>query len=236
MDTIVDAVGGRRSRTEQVYVALREELMAGRVSAWERLTEERLAEMFQVSRTPVREALARLLADGSIEKRDGGYYTYMPRFDQLEGLYELRVTLELAGIDRVRMDPSRRHDTEILGTELSYWYELRDNPPEPDAGFVTNDEGFHVALLDSAGNPALTEALTGVNQRIRPVRMYDYLTDDRMTATVEEHIAIAEAVRAMRIDDARSLLEAHICASRDVVIERAARALQPVHGLFGGRR
>lgn len=227
MDTRLDAPPAPEAppRREQVYVALRAELMSGRVSPWQRLAEERLAERFGVSRTPVREALARLVADGLVEKRDGGLHLYVPSFEALTHLYELRTTLELQGIRRALEDPTVRHDRGALEDELGRWHALQDAPPEPSPGFVSTDEAFHTTLLDASGNPALGVALAQVNQRIRPVRMYDYLTVDRMTATIDEHVAVAELVLSGRLRAALDALHAHVGASRAVAMERAARAL-----------
>ncbi|WP_301849074.1 GntR family transcriptional regulator [Rhodococcus pyridinivorans] len=212
------------TRRERVYKALRDRLMSGTPSPDERLSEERLAEQYGVSRTPVREALARLVSDGLVERRDQGLYPYRPRFDDLADLYELRTTLELRGIRRALDGESVRHDPDVLGPELDRWYEIREEPPEPDAGFVTLDERFHMTLLAASGNRALCDALASVNAKVRPVRMFDYLTPDRIVATVVEHIEVAELVLADKLDDAHDLLLAHIDTSRSVVVRRAEEA------------
>ncbi|MFB7948576.1 GntR family transcriptional regulator [Kitasatospora phosalacinea] len=217
---------------ERVHAALREELMSGRIGQRERMTEERLAERFGVSRTPVREALTRLRSDGMIERGDGGYYPVVPNLPQLRDLYELRVTLELRGVARALEDPSVRHDPAVVEAELRRWYAIREAPPEPDPRFVVLDEEFHVALSRASGNPALTEALVAVNRRIRRVRMYDFLTRDRVDSTITEHIGIMELVRDGRLDEAYRALHDHVGASMDVVLEHARRALtqMALHG------
>jgi DNA-binding GntR family transcriptional regulator len=213
------------SQRERVYRDLRAALMDGSLKAWDRLNEVRLAERFKASRTPVREALARLESDGLVRRRDGGYYLYVPSFDDLVALYELRITLELQGIRRAIDDPMLGHVRAIIEDELQIWYALREERPAPDASFVCMDEGFHTALLRSSGNRALTDALVTVNRQIRPVRMYDYLTEDRMRATVDEHIDIAEKVVSGRLQAAFDALHNHVGASRDVVIQRASLAM-----------
>ena len=114
----------------------------------------------------------------------------------------------------------------MLGPEIDRWRAFRTAPPEPDAGFVDADEQFHTVLLASSGNHALTEALRTGNARIRPVRMFDYLTPDRMLATIDEHIAIGEAVLERDFTNAREQLLAHIDQSRRVVTDRAGQVLQ----------
>jgi DNA-binding GntR family transcriptional regulator len=224
----------RGSRSEQTYRRLRELLMDGAIPPTERLAEEALAARFEVSRTPVREALARLQVDGLVERRDGGLYLHVPSFDSLAELYELRITVELRGIQRIMENRELSHDREVLRSELARWYEYRVTPPDPDAGFVGRDEGFHVSLLRSSGSQALVEALIAVNQRIRPVRMYDYLTEDRLQATIDEHLQIGELVVAGDLAAALAALRIHVEESRDVVMERARRVM-PMMRRVGAR-
>lgn len=213
------------SLADRVFVALRDDLMWGRFRPTDRLAENSLAERYDVSRTPVREALARLLADGLIERRDRGLYPYRPRIDDLEDLYELRITLELRGIQRVEDGQGHRHDATVLEPLLETWREFRKSPPVPDAGIVKEDERFHCQLLSASGNHALVSALEAVNARIRPMRMFDYLTEDRVLATIDEHIGITERILDGDLARARTLLHAHIDGSRQVVIQRAREAM-----------
>lgn len=214
-----------RSRASRVYLALREEVMGGLLTPRIRLGEERLAQRYGVSRTPVREALARLATDGLIERRDNGFYVTTPNLTELKDLYELRVTLELRGITRAIEDPTIRHDREILTGELATWQELRLDPPPPDAQFVVVDERFHIALSAASGNPALTDALVAVNQKIRRVRRYDFLNEDRLGSSITEHIEILEQLLAGELELAYRALHEHVGGSLDAVLERARRAL-----------
>lgn len=213
------------SRRERVYHQLRSDLMGGVFSPYTRLTEERIAHRYEVSRTPVREAFARLLADGLIEKRDNSLFVHIPSFVELTNLYELRITLEQQGIVRAIADPTIHHDQERLECELARWADIASSGREPSASFVMDDELFHRTLLDTAGNPAITAALDQVNARIRAVRMYDYLTEDRLEATITEHMAILELVLQHKLPAALDALRDHVGVSQDVVMERAARAL-----------
>jgi DNA-binding GntR family transcriptional regulator len=217
--------GPTRSRAEQVHQSLRDDVLNGRITPRTRLAEEPLARQHKVSRTPVREALTRLRADGLIERRDGAFFVVVPNLDELKDLYELRVTLELRGITRAIESAAIRHDREVLTEERDRWYVLRQSPPAPDPSFVVLDERFHGELSRASGNPALTEALVAVNQRIRRVRMYDFLSADRVEATIAEHIEIVELTLASKLDEAYVALYEHIGASMDVVLERAQRTL-----------
>ncbi|MFI6578342.1 GntR family transcriptional regulator [Nocardiopsis sp. NPDC050513] len=217
--------GTATSRRDRVYALMREEVLSGRIGPHTRLGEVRLAERFGVSRTPVREALARLHSDGLVERRENGFYATVPNLAELRDLYELRVTLELRGIARAIEDPTVVHDPGILAAELERWEKLRADPPAPDPSFVLLDEEYHAALSRASGNRALTESLVSVNQRIRRVRMYDFLTEDRITSTISEHIQIVEHLLARELDCAYRAMHDHVGASMEVVLERAQRAL-----------
>ncbi|MBD7917260.1 GntR family transcriptional regulator [Cellulomonas sp. Sa3CUA2] len=213
------------SLREQVYQRLRDEILNGRVSSRERLTEPKLSRAFDVSRTPVREALSRLLSDGLVERTDFGYAVVVPSLASLRDLYELRITLELRGIARAIENPQVRHDRALLAAALERWRELRDDVPDPDPSFVLLDEGFHRALSQASGNAQLTDALVTVNQKIRAVRMHDFVEDERITATIAEHIEILDLVLDDRLDDALTALHKHVGESLEVVMERASHAM-----------
>ncbi len=222
------------SLREEVYVRLREAVLGGDFAPRERLAEMRLAARFGVSRTPVREALARLLADGLVERGDDGFRVTLPTLARLTDLYELGVTLELRGIARLIEDPSVRHDPEIVEAELRRWYEMREHPPAPGLRFVIEEERFHAELSRACGNPALTEALVAAQRRVRRVRMYDFLTRDRVESTVTAHIEILELLLAGRLDETYRALHVHLGDSPAAVTEHARRAMTQM-ALHAGR-
>ncbi|WP_330184541.1 GntR family transcriptional regulator [Nocardia sp. NBC_01503] len=235
---------GRIPLSDRVYSALRRDLAAGVLAPTDRLGEERLAENYGVSRTPVREALARLYADGLLERHTDGLYPYRPRVDELGDLYELRIVLEARGIQRLQRTPAGLgdldahrgginygstpllHDAAAVRGELDLWRHLRDNPPEPGAALITADEQFHSTLLAAAGNSALADALATVHARVRPVRAIDMPTAERVAAMTEDHIAIAESLLAGDLEAALRTLVAHLTSSRAHVLTRARRALE----------
>lgn len=213
----------RKDLREKVYSSLRRDLISGAITASERLGEERLAELYGVSRTPVREALARLQADGLVMRSDDGLHPYRPRVDDLAGLYELRRTLESRGIVRAIEDSTIRHDRRLIDDELADWQRAVDSGVEP-ADVVLMDERFHTSLLAASGNQALTDALRAVNAKVRPVRLLGPMSDEDFRDQVGEHIAIGEMLLDGRLDDALAALLSHIDSSRDRVLARAEHA------------
>ncbi|OAA25186.1 transcriptional regulator [Frankia sp. EI5c] len=216
---------GAGNLREQVYVALRQRLMSGEFSFRDRLGEERVAGLLGVSRTPVREALTRLAGDGLVEKRpDGGYYPAEPDLAGLRDLYEIRVTLELRGLQRA-LESDGTHDPALLEPLRDEWLALRRDPPPPDPAFVALDENFHITLSRAAGNSELANMLAAVNARIRAVRMYDFLTADRITLTISQHLDIVEKVLGGEVEAGVLALRGHVGESMEIVEKRAARAI-----------
>jgi DNA-binding GntR family transcriptional regulator len=91
--------------------------------------------------------------------------------------------------------------------------------------FVLSDEAFHVRLAEAAGNRELAEMLRRINERIRSVRMRDFVTLERMSRTIVEHLSITDAVIAGDIDGACEAFEQHLGKSLAVVEQRVAQAV-----------
>jgi DNA-binding GntR family transcriptional regulator len=212
-------------RSGHAYLELKQRLLAGDFRLGARLKEAQLAGLLGVSRTPIREALLRLHAEGLVRRRsDGGFEPLVPDVSAIRWLYEVRASLELQAIQR----PARvggRHDTDALAELVDEWEAMASDVPEPATAFVVVDEAFHIALADAAGNPVLVELLRQVNDRIRGVRMLDFLTADRIESTIAEHVAIARAVLHGDVVTAENRFLTHIEFSQSVVEERVAAAI-----------
>jgi DNA-binding GntR family transcriptional regulator len=213
------------SLATDTYEALKRAIVIGHYRLGARLVEERLARDYGVSRTPVREALVRLHVDGLVTRHpDGGWTPTVPNLAAVRELYEVRIALEIGALRR----PGRNgttHDRRLLTDLRDEWQELANDPPPPDPAFVLSDEAFHVRLAEAAGNRELADLLRRVNERIRAVRMRDFLTFERMSRTIVEHLAITAAVMDGDIDGACEAFEQHLGKSLAVVEQRVAQAV-----------
>ena len=223
-DALVAAPAGASLATD-TYEALKRAIVVGHYRLGARLGEERLARDYGVSRTPVREALVRLHVDGLVTRHpDGGWTPTVPNLAVVRELYEVRIALELGALRRPRRTGTI-HDRRLLEDLRREWQELADDPPPPDPVFVLSDEAFHVRLAEAAGNRELAEMLRRINERIRSVRMRDFVTLERMSRTIIEHLSITDAVIAGDIDGACEAFEQHLGKSLAVVEQRVAQAV-----------
>ena len=183
------------SRGERVFLELKSRLLAGEFPLGGRLGEERLAGLLGVSRTPVREALLRLHAEGLVERHpDGGFVPIDPRRHRDPRAVRGAGRARGAGAAPARRRSAPRHDTAQLEALRDDWQACAESVPTTGPDFVLLDESFHVALAAAAGNAVIVEVLNTVNERIRIVRMQDFTTEDRIEETVRQHLGIAEAV------------------------------------------
>jgi DNA-binding GntR family transcriptional regulator len=223
------------TRRELAYQALKQRLLGGEFAPGTRLGEERLAAELGVSRTPIREALSRLHSEGLVERlADGGFGPTLINLHLIRELYEIRFALERCALRR-QVGGQAVHDEGQLRQLRSDWADME--PPtsddEVDGDFVLLDEDFHERLAASAGNESLTEQLRKVNERIRIVRMQDFLLADRVEQTIAQHVSVVEAMLADQPDLAERRLIGHFDESLAVVEERAAFTIARMLGRAG---
>jgi DNA-binding GntR family transcriptional regulator len=214
------------SLTSAAYDALKRRLLHGEFRIGHRLAEVALADELGVSRTPVREALARLHAEGFVVRLpEGGYSPAAPDLHTIAELYVVRRGLEFTALHEPEHDPG------ALRALHDDWLAFDPQPSAPDPDFVLHDEDFHIRLAESSGNRSLAEILTRVSERIRIVRIQDFLSADRIRKTIAEHLSIVEAMLADDRELADRRLNRHLAISRRVVERRAAHALtRMIHG------
>jgi DNA-binding GntR family transcriptional regulator len=222
-------LNGTRTATQadRVYSDLRERLLRGDLPIGRRLVEQQLAEQFETSRTPVREALRRLEGDGHIVRdRSGGMCPSAPSVKSMRELYEVRAALEELCARRAASNGDRARieaiDQDWRALDAA-WHDTRALPRGPD--FVYADESFHRALAGASGNDVADTLLGDLNDRIRILRIHDFTTDDRIGATITEHLEIVGRVLARDADAAAAFMRAHVQRSALVVRERVGSAL-----------
>jgi DNA-binding GntR family transcriptional regulator len=210
------------SNADRVYAELRDRLLRGDVPLGRRLVEERLAEEFATSRTPVREALRRLEGDGHLVRAaEGGLRPTVPNVRSMSQLYEVRIAIEELNVRRA----ATTGDRALLESLRSDWLAMRDEAAPHGPDFVYADEAFHGRLAQAGGNEVAARVLGDVNDRIRLMRIHDFTTVERIRATIAEHLEILDAVLAGDPDASASFMRAHVQRSAMVVRERVGAAL-----------
>lgn len=192
----------------------------------ERLNETTLTTKLHVSRTPLREALNRLVAEGFLTSAKGqGFFCRSLRPEQVTELYQVRCALETEAVRRGVENASDR-DIEAFCSYLDAiedTYETCTDPTE----LVRMDEDYHLRMVALSGNGELLRMLKNVNERIRYVRLINLhelqkkrsqgaaQSDDDMPA----HRVVAEAIRTRDAETAITALRRHIERRSEEVVE-----------------
>lgn len=196
------------------YRTLLEEIRGGDLRPGDRLRETELAARLGVSRTPIREAIRQLEADGLVlhAPRQGATVRSLDYAEVME-LYEMRAVLEGTA---ARLAAHAALAIEI--DELSAINdELRAAPSAADA-FRLN-RVFHAALLNAAKNRFLHRSMDGLQKAMMILGPTTLSESDRFDGAVQEHGAILDALSARDGQRAEQLMRAHIEASQRVRIK-----------------
>ncbi|MFY1655112.1 GntR family transcriptional regulator [Solwaraspora sp. WMMB762] len=207
----------RLTLTDDVYETVRAQVMDHVVAPGARINIDALARDLQVSPTPVREALARLEADGLVRKRPLVGYTATPLLtrDEFDELVEMRLILETAAA-RGAAARSATAEPAVLGLLR----EAADLPgPVPGAqgyasiaAFTAQDARFHNLLAEQSGNRMLHDAVVRLRPHLHLFRLHFPPTHYRTSGA--EHHRIVDAVASGDPDRAEAAVREHLLAAR----------------------
>ncbi|MDQ0217670.1 GntR family transcriptional regulator [Peribacillus cavernae] len=192
---------------EQVYVSIKEAIVKGVLSPNERLREVRLAEMFDTSRTPVREALRKLEKERLVtfEPSIGAKVTEL-NDETITSIYECRSVLEGLAAKKAALH-IRQEDYYQLSEYiiLSRQYFQAGNIEQ----VVEKNTLFHETIVKLSRNPALIQMVEHVRTEILRYRIITSSFGFR-TRGFDEHDAILEAINGQDPDSAEELMKKHI--------------------------
>ncbi len=196
------------SLVDLVTERLRQEIVYGHFEFGDALSESRIARRYEVSRTPVREAFARLEMEGIVrtEPQSGTYVFTIDRAEFVK-LSETRSVLEIGAL-RMAM----QNDPEGL---VAAWRETTAAMDEAmktgdKLAYSKNDGAFHEALFEHAQNPYLLQARRSFASKIDTIRNKLGATPEHMKKSFAEHVALTEAIAAGDVSRAADMLDQHI--------------------------
>lgn len=203
----------------EVLARLRDYIIDGHLAEGARIPERQLCDLFGISRTPLREALKVLAAEGLVELLPNrGARVRALDLDDLRDLFDVMGGLEaLAG--RLACDNVTAEDVadiERLHQEMYAYYLRRDL----DGYFACNQQ-IHRRIVEIAGNRVLQETYFGFGNRIRRVRYMANLDRrrDRWGEAMREHEAILDALRRRAGAELSDILFLHLRHKREAALE-----------------
>lgn len=207
--------------SDHAYRALREDIIDWRLEPGTVLAEVELSERLGVSRTPVREALARLLAEGLVAAQGGrGLVVTSVSVADITQLFELRQALE-ERLARLAAHGRDVAEFEALAEAFRTAPELLARADREE--YYALVERLDAAMDAAAANPYLSSALRTVRPHLARVRRISQDNPERLAASAREHLLIVEAVAAGDAELAAAATHVHLHASLQSILATAHR-------------
>ncbi len=206
-------VAEKITRAEELRLQLADEIVRGALAPGAPLDETDIARRFNVSRTPVREALRQLAASGLIETRaHRGAVVARPSIERLTGMFEAMAELEAicAGLAAERMTPVQRNRLEAVHEELR----VLSHAGNPERFHEVN-ERFHNTVYAGSQNTYIAEMTLATRVRVQPFRRAQFRNLGRLAKSHAEHDRVVVAIMRGDKAGASAAMRAHIELVRD---------------------
>jgi DNA-binding GntR family transcriptional regulator len=202
---------------EQAAARLRTMLVEGHIAPGAKLNERELAAALHISRTPLREAIKMLAAEGLVDllPNRGAVAVRLTEAD-VEHSFELLATLEaLAGeLAAQRISDEARHELRAKHYEMLACHARRDL-----SGYYRLNALIHAGINAAAANPVLALTYGRVNARVQSLRFRTNQNEAKWARAVHEHSQMLQALDARDGPALRVVLHAHLQHKRDAVLE-----------------
>ena len=205
----------KTSLSEVAYGQLAQAILTGELGPGTRMREVELADRFGISRTPIRDAMVRLEAEGLIthQPRQGAVVRSLSHREIME-LYEMRQVLEGTAARNAAV-----HASEPERNELERLNELmRDSAGDPEKVAGINRR-FHAVLYECSHNRFLLLALESMANSMALLGPTTLASTDRTMTAAREHADILEAVALAQANQAEQAARAHIQSAQQARLE-----------------
>ena len=218
----------RQTLADEAYIELKSRIMQSILGPGEKLSIDGLAKRLDISQTPVREALARLEAEGLVGRRPLSGYKVAPLLtaEEFEDLFDVRLLLEPLAARRAAERAAVEHaqagadSLTMFARTPSYSADAKLSQLD----FTAADTRFHAAVARVAGSTVLAEAIRRLNAHLHLHRAY--MEPSEIRETEAEHLAIATAIIEQKPLAAEEAMRRHLDRAR----ERHAAVFHPGTG------
>ncbi len=204
---------------------LRAMIVEGELAAGEKLNERELAERLRVSRTPLREALKLLTAEGLVEHlpNRGATVVQLSAADVTHA-FEVMAALEgLSGeLACARITDAEVDELKALNYEMRAHHARRELP-----AYYRVNAAIHRGINRAARNPVLAQTYDRLNARLQALRFRSNFDTDKWNAAVREHDAMIEALVARDGPRLRQIMNEHMKHKRDIVLTQLQETSSP---------
>lgn len=198
---------------EAVYLGISQQIIDGSMLPGTVLTELEVAQQFDVSRTPVRAALAKLTADGLLSARGSRQLQVsILSPEEIHAIYDLRFALEPEAM-RLAAERGNPETFAALAEQLRRASALISADLPASTAFYEIHEKFDVEVWQAMQSPFLEKALTQLQLHLRRIRRLSKASPERLVRANEETARVAAAIAAKDPTLAAAAMRVHLSAS-----------------------
>ncbi|MEO8888155.1 MAG: GntR family transcriptional regulator [Jatrophihabitantaceae bacterium] len=208
-----------RQAADQAVRSLREDILSGAIAAGARLGEAELAERLSVSRTPIREALSRLAAEGLVDLQPnrGARVATWSR-EELREIFDLRLQLEPFAVRQAVPNVDGADLVELDRLAVAMERHGRAGRSQDLGAIVELNRTFHGRFIALAANPPLAAALRGVTHAAVVHQNFHDYSSDALRRSLAHHAELVAAARAGDPDWAEAIMRAHLFNARATML------------------
>ncbi len=203
---------------EQAAMRLRTMLVEGHIAPGAKLNERALCEQLKLSRTPLREAIKQLAAEGLVELLPNRG-AVAPRLTEADVCASFEVIAALEGLSG-ELAAQRINDAELAAIQAWHYEMLAAFTRKELSNYYRLNAQIHQAINAAAHNPVLTRSYNQVNARLQALRFRSNQDGAKWQRAVQEHGLMVDALAARDSAAVRAVLVQHLNHKRDVVLEQ----------------
>ncbi|ESQ26146.1 MAG: Transcriptional regulator [uncultured Acidilobus sp. OSP8] len=173
-----------------VYEMLKRDILSRKFEPKDKLSETTLAKMYNVSRTPVREALHKLEKEGLVVKLSDGYHVSFLTKEQILKIFEVRAVLEALAAEKA----AENRDPELLRRLREAAEKFKGSDKGNPLALAQANSEFHDVIAEMSGNEYLKDILKDLRNKLAIVRVDLFASSSRVEQEIEEHWRIYEAI------------------------------------------
>lgn len=216
----------RGGLADDVCRRIADEIVLGHLSPGMRLDEVGLAARFNVSRTPVREALKQLTIMGLVEtRRNRGSVVAAMTVEQLNEMFEAIAELEAACARHAALRMTEEDRAKMLEYHAAGKAAMMASD---NVRYEAANLALHAAIIRGCYNPVLIEMAHSLRERVSSFRRTQFRNLERMGESFEEHSVIVEAILAHDVITAYREMRSHLMSARSATTRVAPAWANPV--------
>jgi DNA-binding GntR family transcriptional regulator len=202
------------SMRHQVHGQLKAMLVSGELAPGQLVSVQQLAELFGVSRTPVREALLQLVREGLLRsERNRGFRVVVSSAKDLDDITAIRLLLEVPAMEQAARLPTEAKGA--LAHARALCSRMVDAAEAEDlATFVGADTEFHLLLVGLLDNERLTDLVSDLRDHVHLPGLLSFANSGKLAESSQEHLQLLGAIEAGDAERAVTITRKHIQRTR----------------------